>query len=102
LEAPDLIHQGKHLINIAHFSNTDGHSSRQALKLLPIYITEVRKGHFTTRLDDLSDFLLPWSHFNLLGMVEILEILIIIFEILQMENTHRKTKLLLGDPSVSL
>jgi len=51
LEAPDLIHQGKHLINIAHFSNTDGHSSRQALKLLPIYITEVRKGHFTTRLD---------------------------------------------------
>jgi hypothetical protein len=32
-----LIHQGKHLINIAHFSNTDVHSSRQALKLLPIY-----------------------------------------------------------------
>ncbi len=25
-----------------------------------------------------------------------------IFEILQMENIHRKTRLLLGDPSVSL
>jgi hypothetical protein len=35
-------------------------------------------------------------------MVEILEILIIISEFLQMENTHKKTKLLLGDPSVSL
>jgi hypothetical protein len=35
-------------------------------------------------------------------MVEIPEILIIISEILQMENTHRKTRLLLGDPSLSL
>jgi hypothetical protein len=35
-------------------------------------------------------------------MVEIPEILIIISEILQMENAHRKTRLLLGDPSVSL
>jgi hypothetical protein len=35
-------------------------------------------------------------------MVEIPEILIIISEILQMENTHRKIRLLLGDPSVSL
>jgi len=50
----------------------------------------------------LSDFLLPWSHFNLLGMVEILEKLIIISKFLQMENTHRKTRLLLGDPIVSL
>jgi hypothetical protein len=50
----------------------------------------------------LSDFLLPWSPFNLLGMVEIPENLIIISEILQMENTHRKTRLLLRGPSVSL
>jgi hypothetical protein len=34
--------------------------------------------------------------------MEIPEILIIISEILQMENTHKKTKLLLGDPNVSL
>jgi hypothetical protein len=33
-----LIHQGKHLINIAHFSNTNVHSSRQALKT-PSYIS---------------------------------------------------------------
>jgi hypothetical protein len=35
-------------------------------------------------------------------MVEIPEKLIIISKFLQMENTHRKTKLLLGDPIVSL
>jgi hypothetical protein len=50
----------------------------------------------------LSDFLLPCSHFDLLGMVEIPKILIIISEFLQVENTHKKTSLLLGDPSVRL
>jgi hypothetical protein len=35
-------------------------------------------------------------------MVEIPEMVIIISEILQMENTHKKTRLLLGDPTVSL
>jgi hypothetical protein len=39
---------------------------------------------------------------SFLGMVEIAQILIIIFEFLQMENAHRKTRLVLGDPSVRL